>query len=180
MKLKAIAAAVVLTATAAGGYWYYSPHLALKAMQDAAQQKDADAFNQHVDYPKLRESIKGQMATVMTEQIGKSAGSGAESFGAMLGMAMVNQFVDALVRPEMVMKTMQSGEFAPKTPGGSSTVPANEKRSWTFERKGTDKLIAYPRDPKASDQPASVGIVFERYGFADWKLTEIRFPAESK
>ena len=57
MKLKAIAGVLALTVAAVGGYWYYSPHLALKSMQTAAQEKDADKFNEHVDYPKLRESF---------------------------------------------------------------------------------------------------------------------------
>ena len=31
----------------------------LKSMRDAAQANDADAFNDKVDYPKVRESLKG-------------------------------------------------------------------------------------------------------------------------
>jgi hypothetical protein len=177
MKLKAIAGALALTAAAVGGYWYYSPHLALKSMQTAAQEKDADKFNEHVDYPKLRESFKGQMSAMMAEQLGKSGSTGAEAWGAMLGAAMANQFVDALVRPEVVMKAMQSGEFNPKAAGGSSQSSENKKPSWTLERKGTDKVIAYGTDPTSSDKSKALGVVFERYGFADWKLTEVRFPA---
>lgn len=177
MKLKTIAGVLAMATAAVGSYWYYSPHLALKSMQAAAQQKDADKFNQHVDYPKLRESFKGQMSVIMAEQLGKSGGSGAEALGAMLGGAMVNQFVDAFVRPEIVMKAMQSGEFSPRASGESTSTPQDEKPSWTLERKGIDKLIAYARDPKAPDNTKAVGVVFERYGFADWKLTEIRLPA---
>lgn len=177
MKLKAIVGVLVLTAAAVGGYWYYSPHLALKSMQTAAQEKDADKFNEHVDYPKLRESFKGQMSAMMAEQLGKSGSTGAEAWGAMLGAAMANQFVDALVRPEVVMKAMQSGEFSPKATGENSPSSENKKPSWTFERKGTDKLIAYATAPDSSDKSKALGVVFERYGFADWKLTEVRFPA---
>ena len=177
MKLKAIAGVLVLTAAAVGGYWYYSPHLALKAMQTAAKEKDADKFNEHVDYPKLRESFKGQMSAMMAEQLGKSGSTGVEAWGAMLGAAMANQFVDTLVRPEVVMKAMQSGEFSPKATGENSPSSENKRPSWTFEHKGTDKLIAYATDPDSSDKSNALGVVFERYGFADWKLTEVRFPA---
>ena len=178
MKLKTIAGVLALTTAVVGGYWYYSPHLALKSMQAAAQQKDADKFNQHVDYPKLRESFKGQMSAIMAEQLGKSGGSGAEALGTMLGAAMVNQFVDALVRPELVMKAMQSGEFSPKSASKGAPSSEDKKPSWTFERKGTNKLIAYATDPDSADKSNSLGVVFERYGFADWKLTEVRFPAD--
>lgn len=176
MKSKAIAGALALTAAAVGGYWYYSPHLALKSMQTAAKEKDADKFNEHVDYPKLRESFKGQMSAMMAAQLGKTGSSGAEALGTMLGAAMANQFVDALVRPEVVMKAMQSGKFSPKAAGTSSSSSESKKPSWTFERKGTDQLIAYAADPDSSDNSKALGVVFERYGFAHWKLTEVRFP----
>jgi len=177
MNMKSILGAAVIAVTAVGGYWYYSPHLALKSMQTAAQEKDADKFNEHVDYPKLRESFKGQMSAIMAEQLGKPGSTGAEALGAMLGGAMVNQFVDAFVRSEVVMKAMQSGELGPKAAGGNSSSSERKKPSWTFERKGTDKLIAYATAPDSSDKSKALGVVFERYGFADWKLTEIRFPA---
>jgi hypothetical protein len=43
-------------------------------------------------------------------------------------------------------------------------------------RNGTDQLIAYPADGVDSAQPSrkKVQILFERSGFADWKLTGVR------
>lgn len=178
MKSKVILVAAALAVAAVGGYWYYSPHLAMKSMYAAAQKQDADAFNERVDFPKLRESLKGQMSAIMAEKVGSAPGSGGEALGAMLGMSMVNQFVDAFVRPEVVMKAMSSGELNPHAGQGKPTsgerTGERKKVDWTIERKGTDKVIAYGReqDKAANDKP--VGLVFERYGFVDWKLTEIR------
>jgi hypothetical protein len=42
---------------------------------------------------------------------------------------------------------------------------------------GVNKLIAYAVDPESKDS-TQVGVVFERSGFSDWKLTEMRFPPE--
>ena len=47
--------AVILTI---GASWYWSPFLAIKQMQSAAKVGDADTFNDYVDYPRLRESLK--------------------------------------------------------------------------------------------------------------------------
>lgn len=174
MKSKLIAGSAVL-AVAVGGYWYYSPHIAMKAMQSAAQKQDADAFNERVDYPKLRESFKGQMSALMAEKVGDTSGAGA--FGAMLGMAMVNQFVDALVRPEVVMRAMQSGEFQLKGGANNGTAESgtpSKKVDWRIERKGVDKVIAYAMEPGQPTDAKATGLVFERQGFTDWKLTEIR------
>jgi hypothetical protein len=198
MTSKTIKVAAVAAALALGGYWYWSPFLAVRQMQTAAQQRDADAFNEHVDYPKLRESIKGQFSAFMGERMVKpeDAGNGFAAFGAMLGMAMVNQFVDAMVRPEIVMRAMQDGHISPKVnqPNEISAPPSDkpdseskaeapkDKPQWTYERKGMDKLIAYATDPTTPDTPhqKKLGLVFQRSGFADWKLTEFRLPAVSK
>lgn len=171
--------AALLTITA---YWYWSPFIAIKSMQSAAQASDADAFNNHVDYPRLRDSLKGQFSAIMAEKMGKSGDSKNpfEEIGSMLGLAMVDKVVDAMVRPETVMRGMKSGQFGPKpsvpkTPelGGAETT-AEKKQKWTYERKGADLLIAYPEGPVPNKE--KVGIVFERSGFAHWKLTELRLP----
>jgi hypothetical protein len=100
----------------------------------------------------------------------------------MIGMGFVNQMVDAMVRPEFVMKAMQEGKMvSPAAPGRASspesgTTSAKEP-TWEFDRKGANKVIAYlvdPENPGAKSQRA--GFVFERNGFADWKLTELRLP----
>jgi hypothetical protein len=106
-----------------------------------------------------------------------TAGNGFAAFGALLGMAMVNQVVDAFVRPEMVMRSMQSGEFKPVPPLGKDSPtgePEPKKVEWTLERKGTNKVIARAQELGQPAPNQDFGLVLERYGFADWKLTEIR------
>lgn len=179
MKTKPLVAALVIAGAGIGGYWYYSPYLSIKAMRDAAEAKDADAFNDKVDYPKVRENLKGQMSAMMAEKMGStgSADNGFAALGAMLGMAMVNQMVDAFIRPEMVMRSMQSGEFKPIPNLGKdkpSVEPESKKVKWTLERKGTNKVIARAQEPGQPAPNQDFGLVLERYGFADWKLTEIR------
>ena len=194
MTPKIIKTAAVVTVVAIAGYWYWSPFLAIRQMQSAAQAKDADAFNERVDYPKLRESLKGQLSAVMGEQMTKTqdAGTPFAALGSMLGLAMVDRFVDAMVRPETVMRAMQDGQMspvavkpsdapAPTSSNPDSQAPAEareDKPKWTYERKGVDKLIAYATDPQkpGAQNSEKLGVVFERSGFANWKLTEVRLP----
>jgi len=181
-KVALVAACVAIAGI--GAYWHYSPYLAIKQMRTAAEQKDADTFNAHVDYPRLRESFKGQVAAMMTERMA-SAGSSSgelEGLGAALGLALINPLIDAMVRPEMVMHSMQEGKFKPlpgisKEPTNANTSEPAKEPKWEYERKGSDKLIAYAVDPEGKED-ARIGVVFERSGFANWKLTEIRLPAK--
>lgn len=198
MTTKTIKIAVIAAAVAVAGYWYWSPFLAIRQMQSAAQAKDADAFNERVDYPKLRESLKGQLSAVMGEQMAKTqdAGNPFAALGSMLGLAMVDRFVDAMVRPETVMRAMQDGQMSPAaaqpsdapvppTSNQDSQAPAEareNKPQWTYDRKGVDKLIAYATNPQkpGAQNSEKLGVVFERSGFANWKLTEVRLPAMEK
>ena len=196
MTSKAIKTTAVLAIIVIASYWYWSPFLAVQQMRSAAEKQDADSFNERVDYPKLRESLKGQFSALLGEQMAKTQESGNPfaALGAMLGGAMVNQLVDTMVRPEAVMRAMQSGEMGskpksfetspPAEPTASSPPqePSTKKQKWTYDRKGVDKLIAYATDPQKPLAPNAekLGVVFERSGFANWKLTEVRLPAMNK
>lgn len=183
---KSALAASFVTLIAVAAYWYWSPFLAIREMQAAAKANDANTFNNHVDYPRLRESVKGQFSALMTEQMGKSADSNNPfaALGSMLGLAIADKFVDAMVRPETVMRGMQSGQFTPKQPSpDTETTPAPDssktetnKPQWFYVRKGADKLIAYAEGSVAQDDK-KLGVVFERSGFANWKITELRLPS---
>lgn len=193
--IRTAAAVGVLAVSAVAGYWYWSPHLAIRNMQAAAKAKDADTFNDYVDYPKLRESFKGQFSALMADRLGesKTAENPFAALGTMMAMAMVGNLVDAMVRPEAVMHIMQDGKLAQPgkpsseaSPAPSGTAPqtgtaseGGDKPKWDYERKGANKLIAYAVDPNKPDAaaPDRFGVVFQRSGFAEWKLTEVRLPA---
>jgi hypothetical protein len=172
-------AAIVVALVAIAAYWYWSPFLALRAMQSAARAQDAASFNAHVDYPKLRASLKQQLVSVVDARMAPD--NVLASFGKMMGAAVADQLVDAMVRPETVMRGMRSGQFggqgqapaaapagAPLASGKQDGAPA-----WDWMRVGTDKLVAYRQDDSGGKK---VAIVFERSGFVNWKLTDVRLP----
>jgi hypothetical protein len=189
--------AIILTAAivALGSYWYFSPYVTMRALQTAAKQRDAEAFNARVDYPRLRESIKGQSAAKLTGgQPGDrseaahtglaSARDGLGALGSMLGAVVVNQVVDTFVRPEMLMRVMSLGSTEPGKPLNNGAKENAESVRWTTERVGLNKVVAYRQaesgddsglhaDPQKGKGPA---LVFERSGFADWKLTGLQLP----
>lgn len=59
------------------------------------------------------------------------------------------------------------------------TASSDKTTRWIADRKGMNKMTVYPPDPTKPDQPVSerLGLVFERSGFCDWKLTEFRMAA---
>jgi len=174
-------ATLALAFAAVGAYWYLSPYLALNRIAAAAKVQDADTFNDAVDYPRLRDSLKGQLSAQMGKMAVDQSGNPFNSLGAMLGLAMVNQFVDAFVRPEMVMQMMKDGQITLDKPAAAaSTTPSGgDEPKWVIERKGLDRVIAIPQKGTIPTTAEDLGFVFERSGFATWKLTEVRitFPS---
>jgi type II secretion system protein G len=133
---KYILIALGVAATIGGGaYWYWSPYVALSEMRSAARDADPDQFNDHVDYPKLRESLKGQLSALLTQEVTAASGTGGAieragaTLGGMLGLALVDRMVDAVVRPEAVMNAMQNGKFKL----GQETQSANKQKMTAAE-----------------------------------------------
>jgi hypothetical protein len=153
MTSKTLKLGIVAGLAAIAAYWYWSPLVTMYQMREAARSGDADAFNGHVDYPKLRESIKGQLSSALTRKLASDGQRDNEfakagtALGAVLGRSLVDKMVDALVRPETVMQAMQQGKMMPKrqpADAPSSPAPRNEeKMQWQSERTGVDKYIAY-------------------------------------
>ena len=202
MTSKPVKAVALATVVALASYWYWSPFLTVRQLQSAAQKRDAEAFNEHVDYPKLRASIKSQYANRLTDKFGKAADADPDddfaklgaAVGNLIGKAVVNPVVDAMVQPEMIMQAMQYGRWSitlnDNQPGqalpkaeGNPDIPTSLKRSddkpkWVYDRTGLNQVIAFATDPKRPDgiNEEKFGLVLQRSGFANWKLTEIRLP----
>lgn len=172
--------AIALTVIAA--YWYFSPYLTMYAMRTAIQARDAHAFNAHVDYPSVRETLKSELAGRAAAKMDErgSPASGAEALGRALGLALIAPMVDALVRPEVMMRAIDEGAIDIRgRPGHERSGDAPDVRTdrvgrrWTVEREGLDRVIVSRRD-QDQDGSSAVAAVLERRGFADWRLTRIR------
>ncbi|WP_395402236.1 DUF2939 domain-containing protein [Pseudoduganella sp. UC29_106] len=185
LKQKALAFGAAFVVAAIGSYWYLSPYLTLNHMRTAIKERDADAFNDYVDYPKLRESLKGEMSVRLADvtekaRSGNSFEQAGAALGSMLGMAVMDHMVDALMRPEMVMRAMERGAFDhEKRHRSDQPAPVDaprERPTWHTERKSVDKLLVYAAKD-GEDASENTGFLLQREGFASWKLTAIRFPA---
>jgi hypothetical protein len=176
---KEIVIALLVIAIGLGGYWWYSPILVLHQMEKAGAAGDADGINDHIDYPALRESFRGQFAASLATHIGQPGDNPMSALGSMIGMAFVNQMIDAMVRPETIAAALATGRMKPQQPASEpGSGEQGAKVQWTTQRKGADRMIAYPHDPGKPVDAKAPGFVFVRHGFADWKLSEVRLALE--
>jgi hypothetical protein len=183
MSSKLAKAALVLVLGLGAAFWYWSPLLTLYQLQAAAKAGDADAFNDNVDYPRLRESVKSQLSDAFAQQVANRKAEDTDSakagvaFGSMLGLVMVDKLVDGFVRPEVVMRVVKSGKLVPHgkiwTTKPKPSTASEAPLQWATEHRGVDKFIVHLwKDGETSEQ--RMDVVLERTGFVAWKLTEVR------
>lgn len=184
-KTVAVVAAVAF-AVAGVAYWYWSPLIALHELQTAAQARDTDAFNRHVDYAKLRDSLKSQLGAKVADAMGdgSAGGNAGAALGTMLGMAIADRMIEVLVRPEVVMMAMSDGVLSEAAghaagavgAGAGAGEPKRPAVQWTLDHEGVDRVVAYASIPGKGAAGGATGFVFDRDGFAGWKLTGVRLP----
>ena len=164
-----LAGAAVLLLLAAAGAWYVlSPGWTLKAMVDAARAGDEARFSSYVDYPALRDDMKGEV-TRRLQREAKRDGSAEAQLGLAMGMAMLGPIVDQMVSPKAMKIAFSklAGEQGGKSKGGGS---GKAKTLPDIRRDGPNRFLVVGKDnPDA-------GLVFERSGLG-WKLTGIDLPA---
>ena len=187
MANKKVSAALAVAAVVLASYWYFSPYVSINQMRSAAQSGDAESFNAHVDYLKLRENIKDQFSKMVSDKqpAAFAPSDGAQSTGAaigsMIGMTLIDRMIDGMLRPEFVMKAMKDGKWgkpAVAKPGDAPSEASEPK--WTSERQGMNKFIVHLHGNEFAMGMKETGFVFERSGFAHWMLTDVQFPVKSR
>ncbi len=165
-------AAFLLLLASAGGWYVASPAWTLRQMAAAAKAHDADKLSGYVDYSKLRASTKSQVKAAMTAKIASGASRGFGSLGLMVGRAVVDQLIDAILTPEGV-----AAMFAAEQAGTIGTRVANKK---PLGLDASNREIVHDGvDQFRLHQPGKPGqdgdLIFERHGLS-WKLARIQVP----
>jgi hypothetical protein len=124
---------LVIVVVAVLGYAYASPYLALNRLKRAADERDAQTVSEYVDYPALRESLKDQIAGLLTRKIqARANGNPLAALGAMIGVALIGPLVDAYATPDGVAALLNGmpprgdpTQRPPVPPDAPANAPAN-------------------------------------------------------
>lgn len=171
MGAKALMGGIAALMVAAGGYSVASPYLAIGEIRDAMRDGKADVLRQHIDFPALRESVKGQLNAAMM----KSAATDRDenpfaAVGVMLAGALAGPMVDRMLTPESLTAMARGGRPSAgrDAKGGTATLDNFKGKYEAWNRF----VVTVPEE----DRKASVAFVFTRERFTDWKLTAMRLP----
>ena len=173
-------ASLVVALTA--GYYFVSPLLAINDLKNAFLSNNADKASRYIDYPALREDLKGQLIASAIKNMQSDPEMSANPFSgfavAMVG-PMVNAMVDSYVTPSG-MKTIMSLSAGQETTQDETSLnlaerakdlnQALKRTSFGYEGLDTFHLIA------TGEGGDKTKLVFARSGFADWKLKGVALP----
>jgi hypothetical protein len=118
--------AVLVVVLAIGSY--ASPYWTLYQMRSAIETRDADKFSQYVDFPALRENVKGQILARLgagTDDPAK-AGNPFANIGKLLAGGVVEVLLQAMISPSGVMALMEGEKPAMKLPPPKPAPPPAE------------------------------------------------------
>ena len=175
MKPKTLARVLAALCVAAAGLLYASPYIALHQIGKAVERRDAQALSGYVDFPALRESIKGQMMARLQSQMGGSGDSASNplaGFGQQLAQGLVSQFTEALVSPDGVMLMLEKGKPGKPTDVAAAGVGVDSqggppRKDYSVQYQGWSKVFVHPRG-----EPG--GFIFRREGLMGWRLVAVK------
>lgn len=167
-KLLGIAVAVLL---AGAGTYAGSPYLAANSLKDAALSGDADQLEGKVDFPAVRESLKSQISAALTQKMNTDPSMKDNPFaglGMMMIPAIVDKTVDVYVTPDGLSAMVRGSK-----PNEAMSAPPSENSDieYTYEWVNTDRFRVKTTNSKT--KKAGPTLVFERQGFASWKLVKV-------
>lgn len=178
MKKSHVQIAAVAVAASLALSSYASPYWTLHRMNTAIAEKDAERFSSYVDFPSLRESVKGQMMVMMNERLSRPemADNPFGGIGQIMGAALINPIVDAAVSPAGVIAMFKSGKARP-LPGvtGKQEAPApgdvrDDAPKYAVDYEGWSRVaISKPGDDAGR-------FILKRTGLWSWQLAALELP----
>ena len=167
----------VLVMLFAAVWLYFTPHLAMRRLQTAAEAGDTQALNELVDFPAFRESVKQGVRTAVAREISDRDDPLAR-LGGMIAGAFAAPLVDAFVTPEGIA-ALTEGRRPSEDGGGEDRDGGVRAPDLEVDREyeGLDRFVIRFREKETGQE--RVALVMRRDGIADWKLAGVRLPAES-
>ena len=170
-RLAGIGLAVLAGVFAAG--LYASPYWAAHQLHKAFVSQDAEGVNARIDFPALREDMKGQIAARLMAESAKT-GSGGEAIGSMIGMTLVNAAIDSMFTPAALAEQMRSGAVVPQTGAVMSPAQMGKALQDVEFITGYQGFDAFHASPKGREDSST--FVFRRHGLFTWKLSGLTLP----
>ena len=166
--------ALPAVALAAASWLYATPYLAVNGMRSAAEARDAQRLSGYIDFPAMKDNLKGALNTKITGNV-RASDNPLAAMGSALGAMIINPMVDLFVTPEAIAQMMKGQK--PSMRGGNDGGNGGEggaKAETRMGYEGVNRFVVSFR--KQGDTGEPIAMVLRRDGVASWKLVALRLP----
>jgi hypothetical protein len=167
--------------------WFFlSPYLTVYRLRDAAERGDAERLSTMIDYPALRESLKGSLRASMAERMSQENDDALANLGLLWVGAMIDPMIDSMISPEgmaalvqgAIPKPGQSQATAGMPVGAEPAAPPGEGQeavtlTTSMGYEGLNRFAVTFTDRAAGEE--QVKFFLHRRGLS-WKLAAMTLP----
>jgi Protein of unknown function (DUF2939) len=148
---------------------YYAPYLTINSIKNAAENRNADALSQSINFPALRTSIKENIKAQALKKITEDSGIQTSKTTSELVEKTVNPVVDKLITPEGIEQVMFD-----KIPEAKIDLTQLDrdlsKSNISMGYESFDRFVVHITDK--ANRAKDVSLILKRDWLA-WKLAEI-------
>lgn len=153
-----------------GGYYVLSPYWALRQLANAVDNSDVGKMSQYIDYPAVKDSISSQFKAAVLQKINNDAIMKDNPMAMAIALPMIDDAVDMMVS-EAGIRTLFNGQKHQKRKEEAEAEGKELRlRKADLDYQGLDRMHA----TITSEEGKKVTFVFEREGFADWKMKSVQ------
>ena len=182
MRIKVAVAAGSVAAV--GGYYLASPFLAIQGLRNGFLSRNIDQVNQYIDYPSLQSDLKAQLGSMMLKSMQTDPEMASNPFsGYAMAMItpMVNSMVDTYVTPSGMKTVLEASSTQESGASQDQTAQNLVERKKEFDKALQKTTMGYDGLNKfqltaTGDYGKKTKLVFNRQGFAEWKLNSVILP----
>jgi len=148
---------------------YYAPYLTLNSIKNAAENRNADALSQSINFPALRMSIKENIKAQVLKKNAENETGQVPKLTAELVEQTVSPVVDKLVTPEGIEQIMFD-----KVPEAKINLTQLDKdlakSDIQMGYESLDRFVVHITNK--TDRSQDVSLILKRDGIG-WKLAKI-------
>ncbi len=171
------------------GYLYSSPYLALNSMKTAFEEQDMEKFNSYINYPSVRQGLKEQIKTLITQEMNKAENAENNEFGelgSMMAVGIMDKMVDSMVTPEAVNKAVEQGKLSMDTLGSMGKKDSQDKPTENEQQAESQldysahyvSVSRFAVDMFEPQEPnKKITLIMDRDGL-NWQVTRIEMPLD--
>jgi hypothetical protein len=166
---------LAIIALIAFGIWFYAtPYLTVSNMTSAAESGDTVKLSSHVNFPALKDNLKGLLNAKLAPEAEKQEAAPLTSLGTALASTLIGPMVDTLVTPESLAMIIKGHKLPPVMKVQSQKAPDDSNTEISMSYESFNRFAATIKKKDQINMPIS--LILTRDGLFSWKLSALRMP----